>query len=223
MNTFSIPEEKITLIHNGIQLEEPQRERSQWRKALRIDEERFSAVMVANLQSFKDHPTLLEAWRRVINKTVKEQGPILFLAGRFDDTYSQLKFQVNELKLGDSVRFLGEVADISGLLKAVDLSVFSSKFEGCPNSVLESMAAGLAVVATDITGTAEALGDDYPFLVPINNSDSFAKHILTFISDENLRQKIGEQNYQRISTLFKPEQMYEAYKDLLLRILRLSR
>jgi glycosyltransferase involved in cell wall biosynthesis len=134
-----------------------------------------------------------------------------------------LKFLVNEVKLGDSVRFLGEVADISGLLKAVDLSVYSSKFEGCPNSVLESMAAGLPVVATDITGTAEALGDDYPFLVPINNSESFAEHILTFISDENLRQKIGEQNSQRISTLFKPEQMYEAYKELLLRILRLSK
>ena len=223
MNTFSIPEEKIHLIHNGIQLEEPQKQRSQWRKDLYIDEEKFSAVMVANLQPFKDHPTLLEAWRRVIDKTDKKEGPILFLAGRFDETYSQLKFLASDLKLGDSVRFLGEVTDISGLLNAVDLSVFSSKFEGCPNSVLESMAAGLPVVATHITGTAEALGDDYPFLAPINSPESFTEHILTFISDENLRQKIGKQNYQRISTLFKPERMFEAYKELLIRNLRLSK
>ena len=215
MNTFSIPEEKITRIHNGIRLEEPQKERSQWRKDLQIDEERFSAVMVANLQSFKDHPTLLEAWRRVIDKTGREKAPILLLAGRFDDTYSQLKFPAADLKLGDSVRFLGEITDIPGLLNAVDLSVFSSKFEGCPNAVLESMAAGLPVVATHITGTAEALGNDYPFLVPVNNSNSFAEHILTFIYDENLREKIGKQNYQRVSTLFKPERMVEAYTKLL--------
>jgi len=219
MNTFSIPEEKIALIHNGIQLEEPQKERSQWRKDLEIDEGRFSAVMVANLQSFKDHPTLLEAWRRVIDKTGREQAPILLLAGRFDETYSQLKFLAADLKLGDSVRFLGEVTDIPGLLKAVDLSVFSSKFEGCPNGVLESMAAGLPVVATHITGTAEALGDDYPFLVPINNSNSFAEHILTFIYDENLREKIGKQNYERVVTRFTPQRMFKAYTTLLKKIL----
>jgi glycosyltransferase involved in cell wall biosynthesis len=214
-DTFSIPGKKVTIIHNAVRLEEAQKTPIQWRRELQIDEATFIAVMVAHLQPFKDHPTLLEAWHRVLDKTGKQQPPVLLLAGRFDETYPQLQFLASDLKLGNAVRFLREVKDIPGLLKAVDLSVYSSKFEGCPNGVLESMAAGLPVVATNITGIAEALGEDYPFLVPPNNSEVFADYILKFIAQRDLRRRTGDENYQRVSTLFKPERVFERYTALL--------
>jgi glycosyltransferase involved in cell wall biosynthesis len=219
MNTFAIPERKITMVPNAVQLDEPLETRSQWRKKLGVDENRFLAVMVANLQPFKDHPTLLESWRRVIDRTGSTEPPILLLAGRFGQTYQQLRFMAEELQLGDSIRFLGEVKDIPGLLGAVDLCVFSSKFEGCPNGVLEPMAAGLPVVATHITGIAEALGTDYQFFVPINKTERFAEHILTFISNETLRRETGERNRQRAADRFKPDRMFRAYLTLLKKLI----
>lgn len=219
MNTFSIPEKKITLVPNAIELGEPQQTRAEWRKKLEIDENRFVAIMVANLQPFKDHPTLLESWRRVIDKTGLAEPPILLLAGRFGQTHRQLTFMAEELQLGDGIRFLGEVKDIPGLLSAVDLCVFSSKFEGCPNGVLEPMAAGLPVVATHITGIAEALGTDYPFLVPISRTEKFAEYVLTFLSDPGLRREIGERNKKRVNELFKPDRMFRAYTALLRKLI----
>ena len=203
---------------NAVKLEEPKENRAQWRKKLGVDDKRFLAVMIANLQPSKDHPTLLEAWRRVIDKTGSTEPPVLLLAGRFGQTYKQLQFMSEELQLGDSIRFLGEVRDIPGLLSAVDLCVFSSKFEGCPNGVLEPMAAGLPVVATHITGIAEALGTDYPYLVPINKTEMFADHVLTFISNENLRREIGERNRLRAEERFNPDRMFKAYMALLRKI-----
>lgn len=219
MNTFSVPEKKITMVPNAIQLGKSQETRAEWRKKLEIDENRFVAVMVANLQPFKDHPTLMESWRRVIDKKGLTDPPILLLAGRFGQTYKHLTFLAEELQLGDSIRFVGEVKDIPGLLSAVDLCVFSSKFEGCPNGVLEPMAAGLPVVATHITGIAEALGTDYPYLVPINRTERFADHILTFISNPDLRREIGEANKKRVAERFKPDRMFRAYTALLRKLI----
>ena len=72
----------------------------------------------------------------------------------------QVEALIQELKIVSSVRLVGEVPDLANLLGALDLGVFSSRFEGCPNGVLECMAAGLPVVATDIPGIIEAVGSD---------------------------------------------------------------
>src|SRR2546426_8921983 len=83
-----------------------------------------------------------------------------------------------ELNLGRSVRFLGPVDDVPGLLSAVDLAVLSSTSEGCPNAVLECMASGLPVVATDIPGIRKAVGPSgYNYLAPPDDARSFAERI----------------------------------------------
>lgn len=209
VETLGAPRERIRIIHNGVQLSPKQRDRSTWRQSLGISEQAFVATMVANLHAYKDHATLLDAWRLVIDTYAKHGGEVvLLLAGRFENTAVQLKAQAFDLGLGCSVRFLGAVADVTGLMLASDLCVFSSRFEGVPNGVLEGMAAGLPVVATDIPGIREAVGDSgCAILTPPGDAQAMASAIQSVIEDRGLALRMGEAGRERIRQEFAPEKM----------------
>ncbi|PYS84878.1 MAG: glycosyltransferase [Acidobacteria bacterium] len=205
------PPDRIRVVYNGVEPAPAERDRAAWRAELGVTDDCFLACMVANLQLFKDHATLLRAWRIVVDR-LKEMGrqAVLLLAGRFDHTHERLKVLAYDLDLGRTVRFLGGVSDVSGLLSAVDLGVHSSINEGCPNGVLECMAAGLAVVGTDYAGIREAVGPaGFPFLAEPKNPEALAEQILRLALDPELRRKAGETNRRRITAEFSPYGMYQ--------------
>jgi glycosyltransferase involved in cell wall biosynthesis len=121
------------------------------------------------------------------------------LAGRQDGAYESLTALAADLKLDGTVRFVGYVSDVSGLLGAADVSVFSSRSEGCPNAVLESMAAGLPVAGTDIEGIREVVGPTgAQFLTPAGDADSLAGVLLKLAKDPELCVRNGMENRERI-------------------------
>jgi glycosyltransferase involved in cell wall biosynthesis len=98
------------------------------------------------------------------------------------------------------------------LLAAVDVGVFSSRTEGCPNGVLECMAAGLAVAGTDIPGIREALGPEgLPFLAPPGDEERLAEAILDLAESPALRARAGAANRERIRREFTVEGMGARY------------
>jgi glycosyltransferase involved in cell wall biosynthesis len=197
----SVRRSRVAVIHNAVELPLPEASRAAWRKMLNVTEDSFLAVMVANLHMMKDHATLIKAWRFVND----ELASILILAGRFDGTEDSLKSLAANLGLSDRVRFLGPVKDISGLLHACDLGVFSSPAEGCPNAVLECMSAALPVVASDIPGVREAVGaEGIRFLAPFGNAREMANRILELARDGELRSRIGRVNRERVEMEFSP-------------------
>ncbi len=206
---LAVDPNRVRVVYNGVELATDGGDRAAWRQTLELREETFVACMVANLGHVKDHATLLRAWRQVVDRLSEEgRSAVLLLAGRFDTAHDALKALAYDLELGRSVRFLGQVGDISGLLSAVDLGVFSSRLEGCPNGVLECMAAGLAVVGTDIPGIREAVGEvGYPWLAPPGDADALAGHILALARDAGLREQLGAHSRQRIAEHFSPERM----------------
>jgi glycosyltransferase involved in cell wall biosynthesis len=169
--------------------------RDAWRKRLEIDDASFVACMVGNLHTNKDHETLLRAWRIVIRTL--EPKAVLVLAGRHDGAYESLVALTRELEIERGVRFAGYVSDVVGLLGAVDVGVFSSRSEGCPNGVLECMAAGLAIAASDIEGVREVLGSS-EFLAPVGDAAALSHKILMLASDPTLRATLGARNRKRI-------------------------
>ncbi|MCP4108878.1 MAG: glycosyltransferase, partial [Desulfobacteraceae bacterium] len=211
IHVLGVRPERIQVIYNGIVPGKAESSRAAWRKQLGINDNCFLAVMVANLSGWKDHATLLKAWRIVVNHLqAADSYAVLLLAGGFVNTHHQLKALACDLELGNSVRFLGYVEDIPGLLEAVDIGVLSSRSEGCPNGVLECMATGLAVAGTDIPGIREAVGQDgYPFLAPAENAESLADRILKLAANHKLRMKIGEANRSRIEEKFGLQRMCE--------------
>lgn len=202
---------RVRVVRNGIELSEPLADRKAWRDRLLVDDDCFVACMVANLHANKDHATLLRAWRIVVDRLAeRDRSAVLVLAGSLGSTHDALKALAFDLRLGDSVRFPGQVSDVSGLLSAVDLGVFSSHSEGSPNGVLESMAAGLAVVATDIPGVREALGTgSHSLLVPIGDAEAMAKVILRMSAEPAVRCEFGDANRRRALEDFNPRRMCE--------------
>jgi glycosyltransferase involved in cell wall biosynthesis len=203
VGSLGVAPRRVRVVRNAVELDPPCEDCTVWRARIGADSSCFVACMVANLQKHKDHATLLRAWR-IVSKRLSVQGrqALLVLAGRLDSP-EDLHRSIHELQLDASVRLLGEVDDVSGLLSAADLSVFSSRSEGCPNGLLESMAAGMALVATDCPGIREAVGEPCsPWLVPAGDAEAMAQHVLRLADDAVLRGQLGAANAQRIQTEF---------------------
>lgn len=216
-NAFSIPADRITVIANGVELPDPVTERQEWRRRLDIPEGTPIAVMVANLHRFKDHATLLRAWARVSSQL--DSDPVLLLAGEPGDAAVDIKTLHSELDLGDTVRLLGRVDDIAGLLDAADLAIHSSRREGCPNGVLEAMAAGLPIVATDIIGIREALGASHPGLVAPGDEEALASKVVDLLDSAEVAHTQGEANRLRADSKFSCDAMTDAWAQLLVDLL----
>ncbi len=211
---LQVDPDKIHLIPNGIGLPAPLQDRENWRQQMAVGSQDFVACMVANLRYPKDHHTLVQAWRMVVDQVGPEAR--LVFAGKLMEAYPDIKALVQQLNLEKQVLFLGQVDDIAGLLDACDLCVFSSLSEGSPNALMECMAGGLAVVATDLPGIRMVLDHfDSPFLAPPEDAPGMAQHILRLYADPALRAQQGQANRQRINTDFSLDRMCRTTTQLL--------
>jgi glycosyltransferase involved in cell wall biosynthesis len=151
-------------------------------------------------------------------RKLKEQGRSarLILAGHASTTFHDVQALTFEMGVQDSVLFPGPVRDIHQLLQSADLAAFSSVLEGCPNAVLEGMAAGLPVVATDIPGIREAVGKEgAQFLVPPRDEQKLAEVITLFAMDPLLRTAVGNENRKRIAEHFSIRRMQNEMAELI--------
>ena len=201
----------IHIIHNGVELSPIRLPRYKWRAEFGIVQNAAVATMIAHFRKAKDHRTLLLAWNRVVREWMRDEPlPHLLLAGSNQETYESIQALVDHLNLSDSVHFLGPVEDVTGLLAASDIGVHTSHHEGLSNSIIEYMASGLPVVATDLPGNQEALGDDLNQpLVRHGDPDDLADKLLSLLNDSERRRAIGERNRKRAETVFSVQAMCE--------------
>jgi glycosyltransferase involved in cell wall biosynthesis len=211
VKTLGVPTERVSVVYNGIEVGHPDADGVAWRQRLALSQDCLAVCAVANLTIYKDHNTLLRAWRLVLDRLLPmNRQAVLLLAGRLDETADTVKALAYDLELGSSVRFLGEVADVSGLLGAADIGALCSNSEGSPNSVLEYMKAGLAVAGTDIPGIREALSsENHAFLAPPGDAETLAERFLELAADVEVRARLGATNRQRIEANFSPRRMCE--------------
>ncbi len=202
---YGLPNDRVHVIHNGVQMAPAKRDRAQWRNDLKVDEQALLVCMVANLTRYKDHPTLFKAWQRVSAAVPQAR---LLLAGRLDHATDNNKAMVQALGIQTSVDFLGQVGDITGLLQASDVLVHSSLSEGSPNAVLEGMALGLPVTGTDIVAMRDAVGPEgRAWLAPPSDADALADKLIALLQQPDQRQHLGQSLQRRIQTEFTPERM----------------
>lgn len=210
-----IERNRIFYVPNGVELPQPD-PGMHWRKQLDLAPGQLLTVKVANLTAFKDHATLLRAWRIVQDNWTSGAPPVLALAGYHGDRSKNLQALVNQSGLDSTVRFLGSVKDVPTLLDACDLAVFSSRREGMPNGVLECMAAGKAVIATDLPGVRDALGPAAStWTVPAAQVDPMAARLLDVLQDRGKRVAQGKANLDRIRSEFSVERMASAQLSLI--------
>ena len=189
----------------------PQKTIAEWRAELGIGDNKVVAAMVANFRSEKDHSTLLHAWSRMLKDWPEaEPQPCLVLAGAPQFTFEEVQRLAGELGILDTLRFPGQVTDVSGLLAACDIGILVSCYEGLPNAVLEYMAAGIPVIATDLPGNREALGcDSGDIFCQPGDPDDLALRLERMVRGSGLRKQLGDRNLKRAGKKFSVNTMCE--------------
>jgi glycosyltransferase involved in cell wall biosynthesis len=138
------------------------------------------------------------------------------LAGYHADVYEECARIVRDAGLESTVRFLGGINDVPDLLHACDLTAFSSRNEGMPNGVLECMAAGKAIVSSDLPGVRDALGPHTEgVLVPPGDPESFACALISLLRDREKCSLLGQANRARIRAEFSVELMVERHLKII--------
>lgn len=210
---------KVGLIYNGINtwpfLQLPEKQILREKLALPADALIF--IIVANLIPYKGHADLLNAFGLIGNQI--QQPWQLLCVGRDTGILSNLKAQANNLGLADNVKFLGSRNDTLELMAASDIGILCSHEEGFSNAILEGMAAGLAMVVTDVGGNSEAVLDMYSgFVVPPKNPELLSQALLTLALSQPRReyfQNMAKERVQRFFSLNKcVEQYIQVYKTL---------
>ncbi len=134
------------------------------------------------------------------------------------DLLDELRQQSLKLGLQDKIEFLGKCEDVLPLLKKMDLFVLPSLWEGFPTVVLESMACGVPVIATDIPGTRELIQSGVTgWLVPPGDPQALAEAILEALKKPLLRQEIADHAWEMAKN-FSMDVIARQYEDLYQRI-----
>jgi glycosyltransferase involved in cell wall biosynthesis len=152
-----IPAGRVAVIYNGIDTKpfvEARTKRAAMRAQLGLRDGEFAIACVANLIPYKGHADLLDAFTVFLNA---RPASCLFLIGSDRGVGNALRERAARLHIGRHVTFLGSRSDVAELLGAMDMAVLASHEEGLSNALLEYLAAGLPVVATDVGGNAEVL------------------------------------------------------------------
>ena len=205
-----IAPEKLALISNGIELTAASNTNPcVLKQELSGDPERSVVLFVGRLVKEKGLDRLLRVWG-----LLPGHETMLLLVVGDGPLREDLESQTRNLRLLPSVRFVGHQVDVSKFYSIADLFVLPSKTEGMSNSLLEAMAAGLPVMASNVGGNKDVIKDQQSgFLVDWEDTTLCAEKLLTLLSDTELRQRIGSAAKREISA-FAMVNVAERYHDL---------
>jgi glycosyltransferase involved in cell wall biosynthesis len=202
----------VEVVHNGIDPGSPADpcSRARARHALGIDARAFVVATVARVVPVKDLGTLVRAFARVTDRVGASR---LVIIGDGPER-GALEALVSCLDLRDRVCFTGVRGDARDLLPAADVYVNTSVTEGTSLTILEAMAAGLPVVATNVGGTPEVLDDGTcGLLVPPGDAGTIALAIERLAADAPLRTRLGDAARTRVLARFTLDAMIATYAD----------
>lgn len=214
------PKRLSFIVHPGIDLEPPvsQSERAELRAELELPNDRPVVGIVGRLQPWKGQHRFLAALARLGKAGHVVHG--LIVGGDAYDLTPEygpyLHRLADELGIRDSVTFTGQVPDGAGYMAAMDVLVNASIGEPFGLVLLEAMAVGLPVVASDSGGPAEIIESGRSgLLVAEPNEELLATAIETLVVEPELRSRIGEAGKERFRRLFTAERMTRQLEDRL--------
>lgn len=167
-------------------------DRSEKRKELGISELSTVLITVAELIPRKNHIQVLKALSK-LNKT-----NFHYLVVGNGESEQQLKKAVNELMLQDKVSFLGFRRDVPELMASSDIFILTSRHEGLTRAIMEAMAVGLPIIATDVRGNRDLVkSGENGYLVPLDDVETTSQVIKKLISSPELRNSMQEKNKEK--------------------------
>lgn len=217
MRRLGIPIGKITVIPRSrpatsIPVNRESKVREGSRRSLGIPLEAEVVLAVGRHEYQKGHVHLIEAFSGIAGS---RQNAWLVIAGREGNATPQLRSAVAKAAGSRRILLLGHRSDIDELLQAADIFAFPSLYEGLGGSLLEAMAAGLGIVASDLPAVRELAGDAILYSSPGDHAE-LGMQLERLMADPMLRTDLGHNARQRFDAWPKPhevaDQMAEWYR-----------
>lgn len=216
---YSVSESKFKTIINGVDTIKfnSQDILLDLKNELQLSSEQMIIGSIGRLVEVKNYPSLIKAMSIVIKEIPNTR---LLIAGEGPERKT-LESLISKLKLNDNVVLLGRRDDVSDLMKLYDIFVLPSYSEGLSNTLLESMASGTPVVASNVGGNSEIVAEGLSgYLYPSDDSQALAEILIELIKDQAKRNKLGLNARRHIEDNFSIASMvnnYEsAYKTLMI-------
>lgn len=198
---FAIRDEKIAVICNSVDVRRYGHpvDRTAVRASLRLPPEACMAAVVATFKRQKGHRYLIDAAAQVIDRFPNLH--LLFIGD--GELRHDLQARTRSAGLSDHVHFLGWRQDIPELLAASDYFVLPSLWEGLPMALIEAMASGLPVIATNVSGSRQVVVDgESGLLVEPGDVPALANAMIRTLAAPEAARAMGRTARQRVATEF---------------------
>ena len=190
---------ETTVIHNCIDVAHVRRKgESSWEEldwTTDLDPEAPIVANVARYDKKKRRRDLVKGFKRVVADHADAQ---LVLTGRRNDRQARLADLAHDLGISENVFFTGFIENPQSIYYHSDVVAFSSESEGFSIALLEAMAHGRPIVATDIPAFVEALGEGYPGLTPVRSPSRLGDTISEVLGDAGRREEVTDIITERI-------------------------
>lgn len=204
------PPEKCDVIGNGLKFDKfasiPSKPKNGW----------IDIAAIVRFAAIKDLKTMIYTFSRL--KQEVKNVRLHILGGVDDEEYYQECLDLIEFLNVDDILIPGSV-DISSYLEKIDFTILTSISEGQPFAILESLAAGRPVIATDVGGCRQLIeGDEGDVFgpagicVPPMHQSELLLALIELCNGDDLRKKMGETGQKRVEQYYKMEKMIKSYK-----------
>jgi glycosyltransferase involved in cell wall biosynthesis len=211
-----VPEKRGVVVYDGVEVPtgDVESEREADRRAVRLEldipDDATIIGMIARVDKQKDYETLAKAAARIVTATTSIR---FLIVGAHSIEQTQMRHfeQVKRWLAGNRVSnyfiFTDFRSDVPRLLRAMDIVVLSTHYEGLPLVLLESMASGKPVVATAVDGVPEVVTDKQTgLLFPHQDDAMLAAHVISLIRDRSRAAHLGRNGRSFIQAHFNSEQ-----------------
>jgi len=215
---------KIKIVYTGIDVNKynPNIDSSSIRKELNIKKDEIVLAVIGRIGEGKGQDDFIKASSIVAKQFVNVKFLIVGSAVTNEDCWREkyLMNLVKQLNLENKVYFIGFRKDIENILASIDIFVLSSYAEPFGRSLLEAMACGKPVIATNTGGTYEIVSDgETGILIPPKNPIKLAEAMKKLIEDENLRIKMGKAGRLKVKKLFDIKKCIKILEDEYIKLL----
>lgn len=219
-NVEKVPSEKISLIYNGVDLEQldptmSKQERAKWRRIWGVSKDALVVGGIGRLHPQKNFRLFLEVAAEV---SARFPQAVFVIAGDGQDR-ALLEDLSRKLGIHEKVRFLGFVKELRELYLVMDVLLFPSLFEGTPLTIFGALAVGLPVVASRVDGIAETLKDGKDaLLVPPQDKELFVQAVCQMLEDRQMAKRLALTGQETVRQLYSAEAMVNKVESLYLHL-----
>lgn len=206
---LKVESNKFIIIENGLEVSFFQNAEYKSRKEI-FGENGQPLIMISRFTDSKDHETVVRAMRLVEDKDV-----FCVFVGE-GEKKSEIEELVIKEGLSDKIKFLGHRNNIPEIIKASTIGIQSSNWEGFGLSVVEMMAGGLPIIASDVDGLKEIVGEN-GLLFKSGDEKDLANKINLLLRDKNLRNNLsakGEERATHFSIENTAQKHQQVYRNL---------